>query len=297
MKIRVYEKCNPFSHKPGIRCLIPGTKEIIEAFPAKINDEVLTVRGPMKEWTVYQNLEQGNIQIRGIDQNGYFTKDFGGKQLSSKPKLTFGVHKAQQMERICERAAPEEFLPFWFALGQYYPAADLKSLGDSLLGDLITTDKLHLYQAWKNLFHAGFEGWLIPRLKDEGHHGFSKDPVAGGDPHILLSAGALLIRDMLVRTPDANTVQILPKLPPELHCGRLLDLDIPGVGTLSIEWSKKEIKKMILMPSCTKELVIQHSKKIESFRLSSINGTSRQTIEKPLKIEKDQVIFFDQFHH
>lgn len=297
MKIRIFEQSIPFSHTPGIRCLLPGTTEVIQAFPAKINEEILAIRGPVKEWTLFQNLEQGKIQVRGISQNELFTKEIAGKQPLTKAKLSFGVHKAQQISRIQERAAPEEFLPFWFALGQYYPSKNLDTLDDCLLSDLQHTDKLHLYQAWKNLFLAGFEEWMIPRLKDEGHHGFGKDPVAGNDAMLLLSAGAALIRQMLVNTPNPETLHILPKLPPELHCGRLLELEIPEIGLLSLEWSKKELKKMVLHPCCTREISLDYPKRIQSFRVLTKRGTSRQTKEKPLKLEKDEVIFFDQFQH
>lgn len=297
MKITVFETCKPFSHQPGIRCLLPGKRDVVQAFPAKINEEVIPVRTPMKEWTVSQNLQQGHVCIRGVDQEGCWTRELAGKAPLRKAKLSFGVHKAQQMERVIERAAPEEFLPFWFALANFYPEFEGEIPAESLLDDLQRSDRTRLYRAWSQLFRAGFEGWMIPRLKDTDYHGFDKDPVSGTDPFVLVTAGVRLLQQMLVDDTTAGVLAILPKLPPELHCGRLIDLALPKIGVLSIEWSKKEIKKVILTPSHSQELQIRFAKQFGSCRVNDGSSTSRQTMEKPLKIEKGNVIYFDQFQH
>ncbi len=296
MKIQIFERCTPFSHKPGISCLIPGTREIIRAFPGKINDDLLEVAGPIKEWTFFQDLERARIQVKGIAQNGVFKKEFSGTPLPSKAKLSFGSHKAQNMNKMVERADPAEFLPLWFALAQYYPDAGTFEAGDSLLNDVKISERLDLYQAWKNLFLSGFSEWMIPRNFDEGYHGFSKPPVMGNDPFQMFTVGAVLIKEMFVKF-DGSQLCILPRLPPELHCGRLVNLEVPGLGTISIEWSKKEIKKIILNPSVSIDLLIVHPKRIQGCRLKVGNRTSRQTIEKLIKLEKNEVIFFDQFQH
>ena len=296
MKISIFERCNPFSHKPGTRCLIPGTREVVSAFPAKINDEFLDVEGPVKEWTVFQDLERARIQIRGRAKNGMFTREIPGISLPKKAKLSFGAHKAQVMEKVIERCDPAEFLPLWHALAQYYPAEPSKDLGDCLLGDIQHADRLDLFQVWKNLFHAGFSEWMIPRALDEGYHGFAKAPINGNDPFVLFTMGITLIQEMIVRW-DGAALYILPRIPPELHCGRLVDVHIPGLGMLSVEWSKKEIKKMIVTPEITAEISIVHPKRIQGYRVKSGNSCSRQTIDKPLQIEKDVVLFFDQFQH
>ncbi len=297
MKITIFETYKPFSHRPGVRCLLPGTKEIVHAFPAKINGENIPVHTPMKEWTVTQNLQRGTVSVRGVDQQSCWTKEFAGKMPLRGAKLSFGVHKAQQMERIVERAAPEEFLSFWFALANFYPAYEGDIPTNCLLDDLQQCERTHLYKAWSNLFRAGFEGWMIPRVQDSDFHGFGKDPISGNDPFVLVTAGARLLQRMLVDDSQPGVLSILPKLPPELHCGRLVDLELANIGTLAIEWSKKEIKKVILTPSHSQELHIRFAKTFGSCRVRDGHTTSRQTMEKPLKIEKGNVIYFDQFQH
>ena len=198
MKIHIFERCNPFSHRPGTRCLIPGTREVIQAYPAKINDERLTVQAPIEEWTLFQDLEQAKVKIRGLTPDGVFTREFSGQQPKSKAKLSFGVHKAQTMNKIVERADPAEFLPLWFALAQHYSEQAIVE-GESLLHDIGTAERLHLHQAWKNLFLAGFSDWMIPQAVDTHFHGFSKPPIAQGDPFQLFSVGHALIRGMFVK--------------------------------------------------------------------------------------------------
>lgn len=296
MKISIFERCTPFSHKPGIRCLIPGTCDTVRAYPVKINDEVLDVEGPVKEWTLFQDLERARIQIRGIGKKGLFTREIDGKKLQKKAKLSFGIHKAQNMEKVVERCDPAEFLPLWFALAQYYPEAKNKDLGHSLLADVQNVDRIELHQAWKNLFQAGFTEWMIPRITDEEFHGLGKPPVAGNDPYQLFSMGASLIQEMFVKW-DGACLSILPRLPPELHCGRLTDVQIPGLGEIALEWSKKEIKKIILIPEIAGEITVNTPKRIQGYRVKMGNRSSRQTIEKPLQLEKNVALFFDQFQH
>lgn len=302
MKIRIFERFQPFSHVPGIRALLPGTKEVISAYPAKVNEEILPVEGPVKEWTFFQNLERGKIEIRGMAKNGFFSRQIEGTSRLSHAKLSFGVHKAQEMEKIQQRCSPEEFLPFWFALGQYYTDRLVLSpeetlpLGESLLNGLQTCERTSLYDQWRQVFQAGFDGWMIPRLVDGGFHGFPLPPVTGDDPFLLLTAGVALICRMFV-TANGEMVSILPHLPPEFHCGKLVDLTLPGIGVISLEWSKKEIKKMILHPHTTGEFSLVFPKRTQSYRMTSRHGTSRQTIKNSLKLEKDNCIIFDQFQH
>lgn len=296
MKISIFERFNPFSHKAGVRCLVPGTRQIITAFPAKINDETVDVEAPIKEWTVFQDLERAQVLIRGIGKQGAFTRQISGTKVERKPKLSFGIHKAQNMEKVVERCDPAEFLPLWYALAQHYPSPKVDVLGDSLLGEVQNSDRLQLHLAWKNLFLAGFTEWMIPRATDEGFHGFAKPPIAGGDPFQLFSNGAVIIQEMFVRW-DGTSLYILPRLPPELHCGRLTDLQIPGLGEISLEWSKKEIKKIILTPEINGDLAMIYPKQTQSFRVKTGDRSSRQTIEKPLQLQKNVTLFFDQFQH
>jgi hypothetical protein len=83
MKITILSKLKPFSHTPGLFCLIPGTFWAIRAYPTKlifINLEQLSdiyqvdlnIQGLVKNFTCIQDLEKGKVDIFGIEKRGYF---------------------------------------------------------------------------------------------------------------------------------------------------------------------------------------------------------------------------------
>ena len=80
MKIAIAEKLSPFSHTPGAACLIPGTWWQIEAFPTLLRlchnaqkiEISLQLTGPVKEFTLQQDLMRGVVWVFGKAKEGYF---------------------------------------------------------------------------------------------------------------------------------------------------------------------------------------------------------------------------------
>ena len=107
---------------------------------------------------------------------------------------------------------------------------------------------------------------LTPRLEDTDYHGFTLPPIQAADnPLALLSEGANLIRELFVSTREQE-LHLLPVLPPEFHCGRLVGTAL-GPLTLSLEWSKKLMRRMILTTETIGEWTLQFQKPLQSFRL------------------------------
>jgi len=185
-----------------------------------------------------------------------------------------GNHKAQDWDLVNRRCDLVEILPFWLRLGQLVPQLNQEGSG----GTLSLLDNLsHLYQ-------AGFEGMLSTRLEDADHQGFNLPEVSGGNPLMLLSEGAKKIRDQFVNFgPDS--IEILQT---EFHAGRFLEIN----SVLDIEWSKKQIRRVVYRSKDSKTTVFRFPKKIKSFRL---NKQKRVLNGDALHLEPDTIYFFDNF--
>jgi hypothetical protein len=84
MRLEIAERLHPYSHRPGVRCLIPGSTLCIKVFPARLEvvdlldpakSCVVTLRGisgPVQDFTVMQDLEHSLIKVWGQSTNGYF---------------------------------------------------------------------------------------------------------------------------------------------------------------------------------------------------------------------------------
>ena len=72
MKIAIAERLKPFSHTPGVACLIPGTCWKVEAFPTLLRigekyDLPLPITGPVADFTLELDLEK----VRRVRERGF----------------------------------------------------------------------------------------------------------------------------------------------------------------------------------------------------------------------------------
>lgn len=82
MKITVAESLRPFSHALGASCIVPFSAWKLIAFPTRLQlenirsgetiDLRLSLTGPIKEFTVQQDLEVGFVKVFGFAAEGYF---------------------------------------------------------------------------------------------------------------------------------------------------------------------------------------------------------------------------------
>lgn len=84
MHIKIAERLKPFSHVPGEPCVLPGSVFRCSIYPALIKIDSLKniqpefyaaisldVAGPLKDFTVLQDLEKGQICVWGQTQRGF----------------------------------------------------------------------------------------------------------------------------------------------------------------------------------------------------------------------------------
>ena len=85
MEISIAEKLRPFSHEPGTSCLIPGTTLVMRVYPSCIQvfdlensppklvwETFLDVIGPVRDFTVQQDLEKMRVLVWGASSKWFF---------------------------------------------------------------------------------------------------------------------------------------------------------------------------------------------------------------------------------
>lgn len=328
MKINIATPLHPFSHIPGVLTIIPGTELQVQVFPmllrfysdGKMVKEIpLSFEPPEKNFTVENDLERGVVSVWWHSSDGFtrfhLRNDSSGMvkmedkngsvdlYQTDKPvsrtieRLSLGVSKKQDIDRIRKDLNIAEIWPFWFQLGQMVPntsgSCDLLNLWRS------ESQPEKIEGRCLPIFKAGFQGIMSPRSLDEQHQGIKFS--VSGSPLILLSEGSKIIRSHFIRIENEH-IYILPLLPPQLHCGRMTNIQIhpsslsPQPSALDLEWSKKTIRRMVFHSHQAQEHVF-HFRHCKEFRLrksykdKGLNVNSGDSIS----FEQNCDYFFDNF--
>lgn len=215
-------------------------------------------------------------------------------------RLFIGVNKAQSWDQIQHRLDLAEIFPFWLHLGQKIPKQSLDGLGQgttSFLASLQSKNKETLVHTFKNLFQAGFETLLSPRLDDLQYQGFELPLVKDVQlsPLVLLQEGARLIRSLFF-DEKGDEVHILPCLPPEFHSGKFIHIQ-GHTGIYHLEWTKKSLRRMWFESLQDQQIQWVFSPKLKSFRLKRglKDKGERVSCSAPLEFLKNKIYFLDCF--
>ncbi len=158
--IEIRDRFCPFSHTPGIKCLLPGSFVIVQVFPGKLYLEDLQnglsreffwdIQGPVRGFTCEEDLEKGIVRVFGNSEGKFFRytisslekgvqihleKGYLGDELksgkkilpfktfvpfSNKERLSLGVNKQQEWEMVRRRLDFREIFPFWLKLANFF---------------------------------------------------------------------------------------------------------------------------------------------------------------------------------
>lgn len=240
------------------------------------------------------SIQQGAAQIFGTGETKY--------QISHMDRLSLGCSKAQNWESIWHRLDCTQIFPIWHRLGQMVPSKKCNDEGGtlSLLSEIKeaidSPERDRMLPHFQRLLLTGFESMLSPRLFDSGYHGIELPNVSNDcSPLTLLSKGAEIIRSLFIQESE-ETIHLLPALPPEFHCGRLLGVPLL-TGEISIEWTKKAIRRVVFSASETKKVVIHCSKGERACRIRIGNSSSGISYKSgtELDIVAGQNYLFDNF--
>ena len=308
----------PFSHVPATSCVVPGSTLVCRVYPARIEvfdysdaqcSLVQTIElpslGPLEQFTVTQNLEKGHVQVSGFSPSGYIcyqlyatkeAKKLGVKVLKGplgiaqehtpvllpkRERLHLGVFKKQCFPDLQYRAEITEFLPLWFMLSQSVGPAT----GDLFTGPSLCTQVKENFNAFKDLFRAGFTSLLTPRLIDTDHQGYLLPITANPNqsPLLLLHKMYPVIRKLFIVEED-NTLYILPALSRTLHSGYLSCTTKKG-HELCIEWSKHWPRTIHIKAASDDALALHFLKECRNFRLSTAKRKKIATCQNKESIE------------
>ena len=318
MRIDIALKLRPFSHNSGTICLIPYSTWQVQVFVSRLyftnlaglekKGLDLPIEGPVKGFTVMQDLQKGSIEVFGRGPHEYFHYTLTAGQLSFKQgetialpfikkveipplekKVSFGVHKKQDWEQIRKRSDCAEFFPFWVRLAQLIPFQSLpkEPLGTMLL---LKEGRLDLF------FEAGFCGLLSPRFQDEHYLGLVPDVTTDFCPLGLLHEGARQIEALFFQE-EGISWHFLPALPKELHAGRWTGLETKEGHQIDFEWSKKTLKKVIIHPLKDSAILLKLPSQLKTFRLRTQLRQKGKVLKcgESLAVREGQTIFLDRF--
>ncbi len=330
MKISIRERLKPFSHTPGAGCLIPGTCWEIEAFPALVRlgkkyEIALHVTGPVKDFTLEQDLEKNYVSVFGKAQEGFYRLQFQGKEggievtavkapklflVNGSPllaneklffadeevdfflpkiceRLSLGVSKAQDWDLVLRRFDLKEILPVLYCLGQKLPYLKPQPLCGT--GKLLEEGNL------ESFCRAAFSKLLVPRFIDDQHQGLALPGIAAGNPCFLLQEAASRIRSLFF-CQENSRISLLPAC--SFDAGRMTKIQANGIGEIDIEWASRTLRRAVLRASFTGEAILDLPKGLRSFRVrtSPSQRGDRHQGGTPLMMESGKTYFFDRFH-
>ncbi len=221
-------------------------------------------------------------------------------------RLSLGNHKKQEGEAMQRRLDLAELFPFWHRLGQLLPSSPLplKKEGSLALLEachqtLLDREPVKTEECFRQLIRVGFRSLWMPCLEDSFYQGILPQALLENlevSPLLLLTEGSRLIRRLFF-SEEEGAIEVLPHLLPSLHCGRLTEAPLPGGGTMSLEWTKKTIRRLILYSAEEQEVQLLFRSSVRSYRLrqSRQEKGERKQNGSSLLLQKNCYYAFDNF--
>jgi len=212
-------------------------------------------------------------------------------------KLSFGSHKALDVEKIEERKDLKEIFPLLFSLEQKINIEG-KTHREGMAKYLdFPEEKKALEKRFIDLFTGGFSSF-VPKLTDS-YRGYLSSEVTidkEASPLILLKETGKMIRSLFF-TQEKNHLFLLPKLLQPFTSGRMIGIDCKDVGRVDFEWSERRLRKVIFTPKVTGQIVLHPPKDVQSFRLRCSREDRGKTLNPgdPIDITELKPLFFDRF--
>lgn len=313
MRITIASRFRPYSHTPGATCLLPKSCWVVQAYPTLLRlyplvgktssiEIPLPFSGPVREFTLQQDLEKGCVWVWGKAKEGSFrlrleaegeVLRFEEREIAlSGPfrkasdlleRISFGSHKAQDWDAAGRRADPLEMNPVLFALSQWTPV--VKSEGSAMFDLLEGLDEPFL--------RAAFYGILCPRLIDDQHQGLlPKEEISeNASPLALITNAGAKIRKGLLEQKGNRISLFAPK-----PSGRMTHAKLEGLGLLHFEWRQGRIRRAIFQAKETASLSLD-TPDAKTFRLKAAEHERGRRVDasSEWKVEKDGVYFLDRF--
>ena len=307
MTISIAQRDRPFSHLPGSSCILPRTCWIVQAFPTKIClrdreressdgyiEIPLKLHGPVREFTLLQDLEKGIVLISGIALEGRFRLRLqaaigaielwierawptgivcSGKTLAKNDhlswknagpfreekvceRLSLGRDRAQDWDNVWRRMDLSEIFPVLYHLSQWIPEYSVKAPSEMLA---------LLDRGFEPFLRAAYYGILCPRLRDDQFQGLlenGKIHPQSSPCSLIVDAGAR-IRSFFIQQNEGE-IALLPC--GGFEAGRMIGVQLDQIGSLDFEWSKGMVQRANFHISRRKRIQLKLSKFVRTFR-------------------------------
>ena len=226
-------------------------------------------------------------------------------------QLSLGSHKKQDWELVKRRLDMTEIFPMWGCVWDNRCPQFLKLLHSQgafykILNECTESIhehcKLEILPAFTRLFLAGFHGILVPRLYDTDFQGllpYQEPKDSDPSPLALLTESAALIRSLFFRE-EKNSITLLSCLPPDFHCGRMTQVRTCAGDMLDCEWSKKQLRRVVLAVHSERELLFRFPKDLTQCRVrQSPKDRGKKHVlldgELTLKLSPHSRLYLDRF--
>jgi hypothetical protein len=260
--IVIAARFRPFSHKRGSACLLPGTHEVVRAYPHLIQIGDIEVPLPndpyLHDFTLQQDLERNCVFVFGktyrikivATPDGiavgphFFPKKMHLHLPQEIERLSLGAHKAQDWDFVLRRMDLREILPPLYMLSQKTP----------------WTRALDAFS-----YAPCFSEIMVPRQD-------FASPLAA-------------IRSLFFQ--EGERYQILKNPFP---AGRLLNLQTP-LASLDLEWTRFTLRRIVLRPKQS-GTIFWDLPGIVSFRSQGL----RHLASSPFSVDVGQPLLLDSMH-
>lgn len=235
-----------------------------------------------------------------------FEEVFHPFQIPDCERLSLGNHKGQDWDLIRRRFDLTELFPLVHRLGQMFPfqqtvgeSGGSLSLLEACRDSFIRERPENGEESWRRFLRGALHQFLVPQLLDSNYQGLVEEiPLSSEElsPIALISEASRLIRQMFIQE-EKESLSILPYLLPSFHCGRLVNVSLAGGGKLSLEWTKKTIRRIILYAGLDKECVFAFRSSVRSYRLRTSESGSgvRVSCGSSFSLKKHTLYLFDNF--
>lgn len=257
-----------------------------------------------------ERLPEPGIHYKGIAEGlwlrgGYIYTHPQARELYLPPsseRLSFGCTKKPEWELIEQRNSLEEQFPLIVRLAQQQPTVPRAKGGimhivEELQSALTQHDKIAFQHKFQTLLQIIYQGLLVPTQADVRYQGLALPAVEIDSPHSLIQESARLIRESLIHL-QGNTLAILPLLPPQLHCGRYLNVRCGSLALVDLEWTKKFPRRLIITALTTTRIHLKFPRDVQSYRLRHADCPQipyNVSINEPFSLQEGCVYWLDRF--
>jgi hypothetical protein len=192
-------------------------------------------------------------------------------QATPQERLSLGMHKSQDWDLVRRRLDCKEIFPAWLLMASQAPGEGIFVKDISLLSickeRIAQRERESVLEAFEHLFLTAFEGVLAPRWIDSEYQGIGlQSPPFLSSLPLLIESGRL-IRSLFIQENEGE-VSLLPCLPPQFHCGRMIQVKTSCGALLDFEWTKKTLKSVFIHAASSGLMSLKLPKGIRSFRLT-----------------------------